>query len=105
MQVALTENAPEDFMDGVERARRERQMLADTLGGNVEVVRQVAKVIGVFCLIVWVFIAATIFDPDAVQRTWTVLSAGLLSFSFIFSNTIREVRRLAHLLARPVPCS
>ena len=61
-------------------------MLVDTLSGNVAVVKQVARAILMFFLIIWVFIAAAMFDPDAVQRSWTALSAGLLSFSFIFSN-------------------
>lgn len=82
----------QEFMDGTQRVHREREVLANTLTGNVTVVRQVEKAIGATLLIVWVFIAAAIFDPGAVQRTWTALSAGLLSFSFIFSNTIREVR-------------
>eukprot|EP00892_Ulva_mutabilis_P011710 jgi/Ulvmu1/8911/UM005_0002.1 len=81
----------QEFMEGTERMHKDREVLAQTLLGNVAVVRQVEGAIGALFLIVWVFIAAAIFDPDAVQRTWTALSAGLLSFSFIFSNTIREL--------------
>lgn len=40
----------------------------------------------------WVSITAAIFDPGAVQHTWTAPAAGLLSCSFVFSNSIREVR-------------
>lgn len=82
----------QEFMDGAERVYCAREMLAKTLSGNVAVLRQVGRGIGIVLAIVWVFLAAWLVDPDAVQRTWTALSAGLLSFSFIFSNTIREVR-------------
>lgn len=80
-----------ELMEGSEELFHERQAFARMLTGNVSVVRQVETVLAVVLLIVWVFIAAWIFDPGAVQRTWTALSAGLLSFSFIFSSTIREV--------------
>lgn len=82
----------QELMEGTERVFNSRETIANTLVGNVAVVRQVESAIGALLLIIWVFIAAAIFDPDNVQRVWTALSAGLLSFSFIFSNTIREVR-------------
>ena len=41
-------------------------------------------------LIVLAFVVLAIFDTNRLQRTWTGLSASLLSFSFIFGNSIRQ---------------
>jgi hypothetical protein len=68
-----------------------RDNLLRTLRDNETVVSQVEIAIGILFFVVWLFITAAIFDGGAVQRTWTALSAGLLSFSFIFGNSIREV--------------
>ena len=56
---------------------------------------QVQKAIWITLFIIWVFVVVAIFDAGSLQRTWTGLSAGLLSFSFIFGNSIRQVRCLA----------
>lgn len=71
-----------------------RDNLLRTLHDNETVVAQVEIAIGILFFIVWMFVTAAIYNADAVQRTWTALSAGLLSFSFIFGNSIREVSPL-----------
>lgn len=43
-------------------------------------------------LIVLAFVVLAVFDTNRLARTWTGLSAGLLSFSFIFGNSIRQAR-------------
>lgn len=95
----------EEIVESVEQVFQNRDSLLHTLKDNETVVAQVEYAIGVTLFIVWLFIAAAIFDAGAVQRTWTALSAGLLSFSFIFGNSIREVRSAAPaaalLLLRP----
>lgn len=69
-----------------------RDSLLRTLRDNETVVAQVEIAIGILFFIIWMFTTAAIFNGEAVQQTWTALSAGLLSFSFIFGNSIREVR-------------
>jgi hypothetical protein len=68
-----------------------RKTLAMTLLDNQTVVRQVEQAIYATFLIVLAFVTLAIFDTKSLQRTWTGLSAGLLSFSFIFGNSIRQV--------------
>jgi hypothetical protein len=82
----------EEILESVQQVFQNRDSLLHTLKDNETVVSQVEAAIGTTLFIVWLFISAAIFDPVAVQRTWTALSAGLLSFSFIFGNSIREVR-------------
>jgi hypothetical protein len=78
-----------------------RHNLLRTLRDSETVVAQVELVIGIVLFIIWLFITAAIFDGEAVQRTWTALSAGLLSFSFIFGNSIREVCLTPQLCLQP----
>lgn len=47
--------------------------------------------VGVALWIAMVFIFVAIYDTSLVRSTWTALSASLLSFSFIFGNSIRQV--------------
>jgi hypothetical protein len=54
---------------------------------------QVERAIYITLMVICVFIVVAIFDAGSLQRTWTGLSAGLLSFSFIFGNSIRQVWR------------
>jgi hypothetical protein len=81
----------EEVINAVEHVYENRKSLARTLMDNQTVVQQVENSIGIAFNIALLFIALAIFDAGAVQRTWTALSAGLLSFSFIFGNSIREV--------------
>ena len=75
----------------VEQVYDHRKALARTLSDSQTVVAQVERAIYVTLLVILVFVIMAIFDPDSLQRTWTGLSAGLLSFSFIFGNSIRQV--------------
>jgi hypothetical protein len=86
----------EEIVASVEQTFQNRESLMHTLRDNATVVAQVEYAIGVTLFVVWLFITAAIFDAGAVQRTWTALSAGLLSFSFIFGNSIREVCPALH---------
>ena len=49
------------------------------------------RAIYITLMVILVLVVVAIFDAAALQRTWTGLSAGLLSFSFIFGNSIRQV--------------
>jgi hypothetical protein len=77
---------------------KNRSSLLNTLRDNQTVIRQVEIAIGALFVIFWLFIATALFDGGAVMRTWTAMSAGLLSFSFIFGNSIREVCFCVHVL-------
>jgi hypothetical protein len=92
----------EEILESVQQVFQNRESLMHTLKDNETVVSQVESAIGVTLCIIWLFISAAIFDPAAVQRTWTALSASLLSFSFIFGNSIREVCRC--ILATRMQC-
>ena len=69
-----------------------RKSLALTLLDNATVVRQVERAIYATLLIVLAFVSLAVFQPSSLRSTWTGLSAGLLSFSFIFGNSIRQAR-------------
>lgn len=69
-----------------------RKSLALTLQDSQTVVKQVEQAIYFTLLIVLAFVTLAVFEEGSLQRTWTGLSAGLLSFSFIFGNSIRQVR-------------
>ena len=81
----------EEVVSAMESVYGQRKRLSRALANNQTVVREVETALGVVLLIVWVFIAAAIFDPGTVQVTWTALSAVFLSMSFIFGNAIRQV--------------
>jgi inner membrane protein involved in colicin E2 resistance len=68
-----------------------RKSLALTLKDSQTVVAQVERAVYVTLLIILAFVALAIFDTNSLQRTWTGLSASLISFSFIFGNSIRQV--------------
>jgi hypothetical protein len=68
-----------------------RKSLALTLKDSQTVVAQVERAIYITLLLLLAFVTLAIFEPGRLQRTWTGLSAGLLSFSFIFGNSIRQV--------------
>jgi hypothetical protein len=62
---------------------------------------QVERAIYITLMVIFVLVTVAIFDAESLARTWTGLSAGLLSFSFIFGNSIRQVLPLvlgAHAL-------
>lgn len=80
-----------EFMDGTKRMLDERQICSKMISTKAAAVRQIEEAVAGLLLIVWVFIAAAVFFPKEMLSIWTALSAGLLSFSFIFSNTVREV--------------
>jgi hypothetical protein len=82
----------DEVVNAVEDVYDNRRTLAATLRDNQTVVAQVERLIWVTLNVVLLFIVVAIFDAGSLQRTWTGLSAGLLSFSFIFSNSIRTVR-------------
>lgn len=71
-----------------------RATLFLTLRDSQTVVSQVERAIYVSLLVLLAFVSLAIFDIGTLQRTWTGLSAGLLSFSFIFGNSIRQVQSL-----------
>jgi hypothetical protein len=56
------------------------------------VVQQVEFAIQSALVIILIFLSIGIFDRNAVRDTWTAMSAGLLSVTFIIGNSIREVR-------------
>jgi hypothetical protein len=85
----------DEVVSSVEEVFDNRRSLAKTLKDNETVVGQVEKAIWLTLFILWVFVTVAIFDAGSLQRTWTGLSASLLSFSFIFGNSIRQ----AHLAA------
>jgi hypothetical protein len=68
-----------------------RKSLASTLQDSQTVVAQVESAVYVTLIIVLAFVSLAIFDTNSLQRTWTGLSASLISFSFIFGNSIRQV--------------
>jgi hypothetical protein len=86
----------DEVVNSVEEVFTNRRSLAKTLVDNQTVVGQVEKAIWITLFIFWVFVVVALFDAGSLQRTWTGLSASLLSFSFIFGNSIRQVR--GHLL-------
>lgn len=81
----------EEVLSAMEAVYGRRKRLTRALANNQTVVREVEAALGVVLMIVWVFVAAAIFDPGTVQVTWTALSAVFLSMSFIFGNAIRQV--------------
>jgi hypothetical protein len=84
----------DEVVQSVEDVYNNRRSLARTLVDNQTVVAQVEGAIYATLCVVLLFIVVAIFDANSLQRTWTGLSASLLSFSFIFGNSIRTVRRL-----------
>eukprot|EP00892_Ulva_mutabilis_P002302 jgi/Ulvmu1/12072/UM083_0085.1 len=81
----------EEVLGALEDVYAQRKQLSRALANNQTVVQQVETALGVVLAIVWVFVAAAIFDPGTVQVTWTALSAVFLSMSFIFGNAVRQV--------------
>jgi hypothetical protein len=88
----------DEVVNAVEEVFDNRRTLAATLRDNQTVVAQVERLIWLTLVVILLFIIAAIFDAGSVQRTWTGLSAGLLSFSFIFGNSIRTVWPLSTAL-------
>lgn len=82
----------DEVVRAVEDVYSNRRSLAATLQDNQTVVAQVEKLIWAALIVLLVFVGFAIFDASALASTWPGLSAGLLSFSFIFSNSIRTVR-------------
>lgn len=83
----------EEVLGALEDVYAQRKQLSRALANNQTVVQEVEAALGVVLVIVWIFVAAAIFDPGTVQVTWTALSAVFLSMSFIFGNAIRQVWR------------
>lgn len=81
----------DEVVTSVEEVYNNRRSLAQTLLDNQTVVSQVERAIYITLMIVLLFVIVAIFDAGSLQRTWTGLSAGLLSFSFIFGNSIKQV--------------
>lgn len=81
----------DEVVRSVEQAYNNRTLLAKSLAESQTVVGQVQRVIYTFLLIVLAFVAVAIIIPGSVSRVWTSMSAGLLSFSFVFGNSIKEV--------------
>jgi hypothetical protein len=80
-----------EVLQSVEQVYDNRKALARTLDDSQTVVKQVERAIYVTLFVVLIFVIVALFDFESLQRTWTGLSAGLLSFSFVFGNSIRQV--------------
>lgn len=81
----------DEVIRSVEQAYNNRSVLSKSLAESQTVVGQVQRVIHAFLLIVLAFVAVAILIPGSVSKVWTSMSAGLLSFSFVFGNSIQEV--------------
>ena len=99
-----SEASLDEVVHAVEDVYSNRRSLAATLQDNQTVVAQVERLIWAALIVLLVFVAFAIFDAGALASTWPGLSAGLLSFSFIFSNSIRTVRAHAAASTRLQRC-
>ena len=81
----------DEVIKSVEQVYNDRVVLAKSLSESQTVVGQVQRIIHLFLLIVLAFVAVAVLVPGSISKVWTSMSAGLLSFSFIFGNSIREV--------------
>jgi small-conductance mechanosensitive channel len=81
----------DEVVRSVERVYNNRTILARSLSESQTVVGQVQNVIYAFLVIVLAFVAVAIVIPGSISKVWTSMSAGLLSFSFIFGNSIQQV--------------
>ena len=81
----------DEVIRSVEQVYNNRTVLAKSLAESQTVVGQVQHIIHGFLWIVLAFATVAIFIPGGIPKAWTSMSAGLLSFSFIFGNSIREV--------------
>ena len=70
---------------------RMRKNLARTLLDTQSVVARVGNAMSVLLWLVLLFVFVAIFDVQTFRSTWQALSAGLLAFSFVFGNSIRQV--------------
>lgn len=68
------------------------QSQANTQRAQPCALAQVEIAVGAFLGIVLLFLIIAIFaDATAVRSTWTALSAGLLSFTFIVGNALKDL--------------
>lgn len=81
----------DEVIRSVEQVYNDRTVLAKSLAESQTVVGQVQHILYAFLMILLAFVATAIIIPGSISKVWTSLSAGLLSFSFIFGNSIREV--------------
>lgn len=81
----------QECVDCVVSAYRSRKQLARTLLDTQGVIHRVDTTATVLMWIVLIFVFFAIFDVDSFRLTWTALSAGLISFSFIFGNSMCQV--------------
>jgi hypothetical protein len=96
-----------EVLDSVEQVYDNRKALARTLVDSQTVVAQVERAIYSTLMVVLAFVSVAIWDAGSLQRTWTALSAGLLSFSFVFGNSIRQVPPLLNccIFSKLSPCT
>ena len=87
----------DEVVAAVEDVYTNRRSLARSLADSQSAVAQVETAIYVTLLILLLFITAAVFDAGGLQSTWPGLSATLLSFSFIFGNSIRQVLPLSQV--------
>jgi hypothetical protein len=88
----------EEIITSVQDVYNNRKYLARSIEDNLTVVQQVETAIKAALMVVLLFITIAIFDRAAVRETWTAMSAGLLSVTFIIGNSIREARFAANLV-------
>jgi small-conductance mechanosensitive channel len=81
----------DEVVRSVEQVYNNRTILARSLAESQTVVGQVQNIIHAFLLVVLAFVTVAIVIPGGIAKVWTSMSAGLLSFSFIFGNSICEI--------------
>ena len=80
-----------EVVRSVETVYNDRKVLAKSLEESESVVGQVQRIIHVVLVVLLAFLAVAIVSPDNIGRVWTSMSAVVLSFSFVFGNSICEV--------------
>lgn len=68
-----------------------RKGLARSMSDSCDVVGQAQRILYIVLMAVLLFVGIGILVPGALPKVWAGISAALLSLSFVFGNSIREV--------------
>lgn len=74
--------------------REENRAISGPCDGRVAdhgVITEVENVVWALSALILVFVAVTLFNPQSLSRIWTVASAVLITLSFVFGNSVRQL--------------